>query len=96
MERGKTQILSEILTQISGEDKFREGLCRQRIYDAFDVLAGPEFSKSVIAHDLRDGTLFCTVSSSVVRSELYPRLEKIKTALNSAVQGETVKKIVLK
>jgi hypothetical protein len=89
-------MLSEILNQIAKEEKFHSGLQRQKVFNAFDLVIGKSAASYVISHELKRGVLYCTMGSSVVRSELYPSLERIRKGVNSALQDEIVKKIVLR
>ncbi|HIZ87572.1 MAG TPA: DUF721 domain-containing protein [Candidatus Coprenecus pullistercoris] len=43
-----------------------------------------------------DGVLYCTVSSSIIRSRLQFRAEEIRHRINVVMGGDVVRKIVLR
>ena len=92
----RTKKLADLLQAIVQEPGLKEGLMKQRVFDAFDLIIGKDNAKSVLSHTLSRGTLTCAIGSSVLRSELLPSLEKIRKGINSALNEETVKKIVLR
>lgn len=92
----RTKKLADLLQAIVQEPGLKEGLMKQRVFDAFDLIIGKDNAKSVLSHTFSRGTLTCAIGSSVLRSELLPSLEKIRKGINSALNEEAVKKIALR
>ena len=103
MKRESTKKVSDIIEEYVREDNLEDGLLRARIFDAWDLLLASRFNASSIEDVaritsrkcFRDGTLICTITSSVVRSQLLFSKEALRAELNTLLQGEYVKKLVL-
>ena len=53
---------------------------RQRIFEAWDAVSGA--SRYTIDRFFRDGMLYCTISSSVVRNQLYFQRDVLVRQMN--------------
>jgi hypothetical protein len=95
MAEGDPKKLSDLLRELASESKFKDGLQKQQVYNAFDYAIGKSNAASVLSHSFSRGTLRCAIGSSVLRSELYPSLETIRKSINAAIGEELVKKIIL-
>lgn len=96
MKREEAKPLGVILEQLIKEVGLTESLERIDIFNAWDNAVGERVASVTIGKFFRDGTLFCTISSSMIRNQLYYQLESIKNKINSELAGFPVKKIVLK
>lgn len=103
----KTAIpLSDLIREYIRTSKLSAGLNSQRIFAAWDAASGA--GRYTVRRFFRDGRLYITVESSVVRSQLsFQRdvlLEKINALLaqdelftrDGASSGDCVKELILK
>lgn len=96
MKRENTQLISAIIKEFIREEHLEEGLQRVRIFQAWDIVVGEAGSKVTTNKFFKDGILYCTISSSIVRTQLYYRKEDIITQINNLLSTTAVKKLVLK
>lgn len=103
--RKTPQSMDEVVSEFIREAKLAYGFNVQCILSAWDKVSGA--GKYTLNKFFKDGVLFVTLSSSVVRSNLYFQTDAIKDAINALVQSDplfvkddprtsSVKKIVLK
>lgn len=103
MRRESVKRVGDIIEEYVREDNLGDGLLRARIFEAWDLLLAslPGISSADAAASLtsrkyfKDGTLTCTITSSVVRSQLLFSKEALRVKLNTLLQEEHVKKLVL-
>lgn len=86
--------LSDLLDEFVRANGLSEGLKRHRIYKAWDDAsgAGPYTLKKFF----RDGRLFITLNSSVVRSQLLFQKQALIEKINSLTSSDAVKELILK
>lgn len=102
--RKEAQGMSELIMQYIREMKLSSGFNRQRVFEAWDAVSGA--SRYTVGRFFRDGVLYCTISSSVVRNRLYFQRDVLLKELNAYLEsegryindgdGQPVKNIVLK
>lgn len=66
--------------------KLSSGFNRQRIFEAWDVVSGA--SRYTIDRFFRDGMLYCTISSSVVRNQLYFQRDVLVQKMNEFLEKD--------
>ncbi|NNK09813.1 MAG: DUF721 domain-containing protein [Flavobacteriaceae bacterium] len=97
MVRKKNNVsLNEALQEFISSNKLQKGLDKVLIKEAWVSLMGNGVNNYTTGLDLRNGTLFVSLSSSVLREELSLGKSKIVNLLNEEVGREVVKKIVLR
>lgn len=103
--RKEAQGMQELVELYIKEMKLTSGFNRQRIFEAWDVVSGA--SRFTLDRFFRDGMLYCTISSSVVRNQLYFQkdvlLQKINEHLKNdemfvrdGIEGDVVKNLILR
>ena len=103
--RKDAQGMSELIAQYIREMKLSSGFNRQRIFEAWDTVSGA--SRYTLDRFFRDGMLYCTISSSVVRNQLYFQrdvlvqkmneyLDKDEMFVRDAKDGPVIKSLILK
>lgn len=103
--RKDAQGMHELIGQYIREMKLASGFNRQRIFEAWDAVSGA--SRYTVGRFFKDGMLYCTISSSVVRNQLYFQrdvlvrkmneyLEKDDMLLRDAKDEPFVKNLILK
>ena len=78
--RKDAQGMEELVGQYIREMKLASGFNRQRVFEAWDVVSGA--SRYTIGRFFRDGMLYCTISSSVVRNQLYFQRDVLLQQIN--------------
>lgn len=86
--RKDAQGMEELIGQYIREMKLASGFNRQRVFEAWDAVSGA--SRYTIDRFFRDGTLYCTISSSVVRNQLYFQREVLLQQINEYLDKDGV------
>ncbi len=97
MVRKKNNItLGEALQEFISSNKLQKGLDKVMVREAWASLMGNGVNHYTTAVELREGTLYVSLSSSVLREELSLGKSKIVELLNEELGREVVSKIVLR
>ncbi len=97
MVRKKNNIsLGEALKEFISTNKLQKGIDKVLVKEAWVSLMGNGVNNYTTAIDLRNSTLFVSLSSSVLREELSHGKSKIIALLNEEIGHEVVTKIVLR
>ena len=106
MRRQNAVGMDELVKQFIREMRLANGINRQRIEDAWNQVSGA--SRYTLGTNYADGTLYCTLSSSIVRNHLYFQKDFILQGVNDFLKkdvlfiwdwdnkGDCVKSLVLK
>lgn len=102
ISRKDAQGMDELISMYIRTMKLRDGINSRRIHAAWDEVTGA--ASHTLRRYFRDGTLYVTVASSMVRSHLYFQKDIIVQRMNEILSrdpmfdgGEApVKKLVLK
>ncbi len=96
MQRTNANKISLLIEQFIKEQGLAEGLERVRIFRAWDLVVGETVAKATSNKFFKDGVLYCTINSSIIRTHLYYNKEDILAKLNKMLQSDIINKIVLK
>ncbi|GGD57562.1 DUF721 domain-containing protein [Muriicola marianensis] len=97
MVRKKNNVsLGEALQEFISSNKLQKGLDKVHVREAWANLMGNGVNNYTTGVELRDGTLYVSLSSSVLREELSLGKSKIIDLLNEELGREVVRKIVLR
>ncbi|MGB5498886.1 MAG: DUF721 domain-containing protein [Maribacter sp.] len=88
--------LSEALNDFIQKNKLQHGIDKVNAREAWVKLMGNGVNNYTTAIDLRNETLYVSLSSSVLREELSHGKSKILDMLNEELGKNLVKKIVLR
>jgi len=88
--------LSEALQEFISANKLQKGIDKVDTREAWANLMGNGVNTYTTAIELRNETLFVSLSSSVLREELSHGTSKIISMLNEELGKEVVKKLVLR
>lgn len=94
--RNEYHSLSDALKEFIGENSLGKGLEKIDARDAWVKLMGNGVNNYTTDVQLKGGTLYVSLSSSVLREELSYGKEKIKTMLNEELGREIIEKIILR
>ncbi|MGI9550399.1 MAG: DUF721 domain-containing protein [Aurantibacter sp.] len=88
--------LGEALQEFIKENRLQKGMDKVEAREAWVKLMGNGVNNYTTAVELRNGTLFVSLSSSVLREELSMGKSKIIAMLNEELGKDLVKKLVLR
>ena len=86
--RKDAQGMEELIGQYIREMKLSAGFNRQRIFEAWDAVSGA--SRYTLDRFYRDGMLYWTISSSVVRNQLYFQRDVLVQKMNEYLDKDTM------
>ncbi len=96
MKRENTQLISVILKEFIKEEQLEEGLLRTRVSHVWDLVVGPDGTRATSNKYFKDGILYCTINSSIIRTQLYYRKDDIIARMNRMLNDNVVSKLILK
>jgi len=88
--------LGEALNEFIKENKLQKGMDKVDAREAWSRLMGNGVNNYTTAVELKNDTLFVSLSSSVLREELSLGKSKIIAMINEELGKELVKKLVLR
>ncbi len=94
--KNTTQSLKDVLGEIMNEPKLRKGVMEFRAVHYWEKVMGKSVAGITKSVYFRNGTLFVSLNSSVVRGELVMLKDKIIKNMNEAIGSETIKNIIFK
>lgn len=101
MPRQQAQSMDEVIREYVRSLKIASGFAYRRVFEAWYKASGAERYTSNIY--FRDGSLFCTMTSSVARTQLMFQSEALVAAMNRILDSDglcpediRVKKLILK
>ena len=90
------QLLGKVLSEIVESKALSRGITNEKINGLWNQLLGDNISQFTDKVELRNETLYVSLSSAPLREELSYGKEKIMRLLNEEMGKETIKKIVLR
>ena len=88
LDRKKAVGMDELVRAYIKSMRLAPGLNTQRIFAAWDACSGA--APFTLRRFFRSGTLYITVSSSVVRNELYFQRDLLVEKMNAWLSGDTL------
>ena len=96
MEKSNTQSMGEAIRAYLKESKLEKPLKERQLINSWESLLGKTIARATREIYIRDGQLIVTLTSSVIRNELYMLQDEIIRKLNNAAGEELLKGMVLK
>ena len=96
MKRENTQLIKANIEEFIKEERLEEGLNRTRLFKTWDLVVGEVGAKATTNKYFKDGTLYCTINSSMLRTQMYYRKEDIIAHINKMLNGTIVTRLILK
>ena len=84
------------LQEFIKEEHLEDGLQRLKIFKVWDLVVGEAGARATSNKFFRDGVLYCTINSSIIRTQLYYRKDDIALQMNKMLNDNIVSKIILK
>ena len=90
------QLLGKVLSEIVESKALYRGITNEKINGLWNQLLGDNISQFTDKVELRNETIYVSLSSAPLREELSYGKEKIMRMLNEEMGKEIIKKIVLR
>jgi len=96
MRKKNTELLSDVIRQVLGELHLDRPLNEKRLMEAWPNVLGQNILKYTSDLNIRNRVLYVSLTSSVLRHDLFLSREQIKKSLNDQVGVEVIVDIVFK
>ncbi|MEN6619556.1 MAG: DUF721 domain-containing protein [Rikenellaceae bacterium] len=96
MKRENYIRIDELLVRFVKESGLENGLQRTKVFSAWDEVVGLKFSKLTTNKFYKDKKLYCTITSSVVRDQLFIKRSQIRIQINELLGQELVDELILR
>ena len=94
MRKKNTELLSDVIRQVLHEQHLDRPLNEKRIIDAWPEVLGSNIMKYTSDLVIRKKVLYVTLTSSVLRHDLFLSREEIKNSLNKHVGAVVIDDVV--
>ena len=96
MRKKNTEKLGDILGVVLKQNHLDEKLYETRVINSWAAVLGETVNKYTQELYFKNGTLYVSITSSVLRHELFLERAAIKASLNRHVQAAVVKEIIFR
>ena len=86
LSRKEPATMGEVVHEYVRKMKIAAGLNEQLVFDAWDIVSGA--AGYTVSRYLKDGVLYCSMSSSVVRSRLFPKRDELVRKINDFLRED--------
>jgi predicted nucleic acid-binding Zn ribbon protein len=96
MRKKNTELLSDVIRQVLGDLHLDRPLNEKRLIDAWPLVLGKNIVQYTSDLSIRNRVLYVSLTSSVLRHDLFMSREEIKKSLNNQVGVEVIVDIVFR
>jgi predicted nucleic acid-binding Zn ribbon protein len=96
MRKKNTELLSDVIRQVLGELHLDRPLNEKRLIESWPKVLGQNIVQYTSDLTIRNRVLYVSLTSSVLRHDLFLSREQIKKSLNDQVGMEVIVDIVFK
>jgi predicted nucleic acid-binding Zn ribbon protein len=96
MRKKNTELLSDVIRQVLKEQQLDRPLNEKRIVDAWPLVLGANIMKYTSGLHVKNKVLYVTLTSSVLRHDLFLSREEIRKSMNNQVGAEVIVDIVFR
>lgn len=96
MRKKNTELLSDVIRQVLGDLHLDRPLNEKRLIDAWPMVLGKNIVQYTSELSIRNRVLYVSLTSSVLRHDLFLSREEIKRSLNKHVGVEVIVDIVFR
>lgn len=96
MRKKNTEILGDILRQVLKEHRLEKPLNEKMLIDSWPKVLGENIVKYTTGLFIKNKVLYVSLSSSVLRHDLFLSKEKIIDSLNQQVGTTVIEDIIFK
>lgn len=96
MRKKNTELLSDVIRQVLKEQHLDKPLNEKRVIDAWPLVLGNNIVQYTSELSIKNRVLYVSLTSSVLRHDLFLSREQIKNSLNKQVGVEVIVDIVFR
>lgn len=96
MRKRNTESLRDIIGQVLKSNHLDKQLNEKHVIDAWPKVLGDNIMKYTTDLTIRNKVLYVSISSSVLRHDLFISKEEIKASLNKQVGAEVINNIIFR
>jgi fumarate hydratase class II len=96
MRKKNTELLRDVVRQVLREQQLDGKLNDKHLIEAWPIVLGQNISKYTTELSVKNRTLYVSLSSAVLRHDLFLSRHEIKTALNRHVGTEVITDIIFR
>jgi len=96
MRKKNTELLSDVIRQVLKNQHLDKPLYEKRLIDAWPLILGNNIVQYTSELYIRRRILYVSLTSSVLRHDLFLSREEIKKSLNQQVGTEVIVDIIFK
>jgi predicted nucleic acid-binding Zn ribbon protein len=96
MRKKNTELLSDVIKQVLKQHHLDKPLYEKRLIDAWPIVLGENIMKYTSDLSIKNRVLFVSLSSSVLRHDLFISKEEILKSLNKQVGVDVIVDIVFR
>lgn len=96
MRKRNTELLSEVIRQVLKNQRLDRPLNEKRLIDAWPLVLGNNIMQYTTELHVKNRILYVSLSSSVLRHDLFMSREEIKNSLNKQVGVDVINEIVFR
>ncbi len=96
MRKRNTESLRDIIGQVLKNNHLDKKLNDKHLLDAWPKILGENIKQYTTDLIIKNRVLYVTLSSSVLRHDLFLSREEIKNSLNREVGAEVIKEIIFR
>lgn len=94
MRKRNTELLKDVVQQVLKNNQLDKKLNEKHVIDAWPKVLGENIKQYTTDIQISNRILFVTISSSVLRHDLFITREQIKNSLNKEVGIDIIKEII--
>jgi len=96
MRKKNTELLSDVIRQVLKEHHLDRPLNEKRLIESWSLVLGTNIMQYTSELVVKNRILYVTLTSSVLRHDLFMSREEIKKSLNDRVGVEVIVDIIFK
>jgi len=96
MRKKNTELLSDVIRQVLREHHLDRPLNEKRLIESWSLVLGTNIMQYTSELVVKNRILYVTLTSSVLRHDLFMSREEIKKSLNDKVGVEVIVDIIFK
>ena len=96
MRKKNTELLSDVIKQVLKEQHLDKALYEKRLIDAWPLVLGNNIVQYTTELSIRNRVLYVSLTSSVLRHDLFLSRNEIKNSLNKQVGEEVIVEIIFR
>jgi len=96
MRKKNTELLSDVIRQVLKEQHLDKPLYEKRLIDAWPLVLGSNIMQYTSDLTIKNKVLYVSLTSSVLRHDLFISRDEIKKSLNKQVGAEVIVDIIFR